>query len=151
MDLFEAAYRVAHDYRDGEQQGAVALARKMGKHPGTFLNEVNPAQDSHKLGLGDAQVMQLIANDHRIAQAMATNLGGAYFRLPDLSDLSDVALLEVLGRCGAELGDLFRSVNASLADNRISRADFARIEGEGMEAIAAVAEALARMRGMIDG
>ena len=45
MDVFEAAYRVAHDFRP---DGAVGLARRLGKNPGTLLNKLNP---HHQCGI----------------------------------------------------------------------------------------------------
>lgn len=148
MDVFDAAYRVAHDY---PHRGAVGLAAKLGKNPGTFLNKVNPGQETHQLTLGEAVEMQAISGDHRILHAMAAVLGEACFPLPDLSDLSDQALLELINRIGAEGGDFHREINHSLSDNRICAREFARIEDEAMQFIAAIGEAVARMKGMIDG
>lgn len=44
MDVLHAAYVVAHEFKP---KGAVGLAAKLGVNPGTFLNRVNPEQETH--------------------------------------------------------------------------------------------------------
>ncbi len=146
MDVFEAAYRVAHDFPGG----AVALAGKMGRNPGTFLNQVNPETETHHLHLGTAVQMQAITGDHRILQAMAGTLNEVCFPLPNLSRVSDDALLEMLCRIGYEGGDFYRVINLGLQNHRFTRADLAQVRNEGLEFIAAIAETMARMKGLLD-
>lgn len=64
MDVHDAAYRVAHDFLP---DGAVGLARKLGKVPGTFLNQLNPHQETAKLGLGDAVAKQAAVDPRSLA------------------------------------------------------------------------------------
>lgn len=146
MDVFQAAYRVAHDYPGG----AVKLAEKMGINPGTFLNRVNPEQEEHRLWLANAVQMQVVSGDHRILHAMAATLGEVCFRVPDLSRVSDQALIELLCKVGAEGGDFHRVINLGLHGERFSRAHLAQIRQEGLEFIAAIAETMARMEGLLD-
>lgn len=147
MDVIEAAYRVAHDYRPN---GAVGIAPRIGKSAGTLLNELNPHQESHKLGLLTATAMQAASGDHRILHAMAHTLGEVCFPVPDLSNVSDAALLEMLAKIGQEGGDFYRELNIALEDKRFSREDFATVKREAMEFIAAIAQAIARIEGMVD-
>ena len=146
MDVFEAAYRVAHDFPGG----AVELAKQIGENPGTFLNRVNPAQEEHKLWLAIAVRMQKASGDHRILYAMAATLGEVCFKVPDLKHVPDAALVELLCKIGKEGGDFYAATNEGLADRSFSRADFERIQTEGLEFIAAIAEAVARIEGLID-
>lgn len=146
MDIYEAAYRVAHDYPGG----AVKLAAKMGENPGTFLNRVNPETETHRLYLATAVQMQAISGDHRILHAMAGTLGEVCFAIPDLSKVSDASLLETVCAIGREGGDFHREIQNGLGDVRFSRARLAKIRKEGLEFIAAIAETMARIEGMVD-
>ena len=146
MDVLEAAWRVAHDYQAGVQ----GLAAKLGKHPGTFANELNPGQEGHKLGLGDATAMQAVAGDHRILHAMAHTLGEVCFAVPDLGRVSDEALLQLTNKIGAEGGDFHRAVDEALRQHRFTRQAYGRVQEEAMQYIAAIAEALARLEGLVD-
>lgn len=146
MDVFQAAYRVAHDYPGG----AVKLAEMMGINAGTFLNRVNPAQEEHKLWLGDVVQMQVVSGDHRILHAMAGTLGEVCFTIPVLANVSDEALLELVCKIGAEGGDFYRVVNLGLNNQRFTRAHLAQIKQEGLEFIAAIAETMTRMEGLVD-
>lgn len=152
MDVFQAAYRVAHDFEGGAAKsgGAVKLAQRMGKNPGTFLNQVNPEQETHKLWIGDAVLMQVISDDHRILHAMAATLGEVCFPIPDLKSVSDAALLELVCKIGTEGGHFYEVVNAGLNRARFTRADHERIREEGLQFIAAIAETMARVEGLID-
>lgn len=147
MDIFEAAYRTAHDH---QPQGAVGLARRLGKNPGTFLNELNPGQEGHKLGLGDATAMQTVSGDHRILHAMAHTLGEVCFALPDMHAVSDQCLLGHITKIGAESGDFYRVLHIALADGKFSRRDYRQVKQEAMEYIAAIAEAVHRIEGIVD-
>lgn len=146
MDVFQAAYRVAHDYPGG----AVKLAAQMGKNPGTLLNRVNPEQEEHKLWLGDAVQMQSVSGDHRILYAMAGTLGECCFKVPNLSHVSDAALLDLVCKIGEEGGDFYRAVNISLQGARFTREQLAKVRTEGLEYIAAIAETMARIEGLLD-
>lgn len=146
MDVFEAAYRTAHDHRP---DGAVGMARRLGKTPGTFLNELNPEQEGHKLGLGTATAMQAFG-DHRILHSMAHTLGEVCFAVPDMSRVSDAALLQLMAKIGQEGGDFYRAFNFALSDGRFTRSDYGNVQREAMEFIAAIAETLARIEGIVD-
>lgn len=93
MDVFEAAYRVAHDFKP---DGAVGLARRLGKNPGTFLNKLNPHQDSHSLTIGEAVQISTATGDRRILEAFASTMGCGVFVLPDGGLACDMALIELL-------------------------------------------------------
>lgn len=152
MDVFQAAYRVAHDFEGGAAKngGAVKLAQRMGKNPGTFLNQVNPEQETHKLWLGDAVLMQTLSHDHRILHAMAATLGEVCFRIPDLKNVSDQALIELICKIGHEGGHFYQVINSGISQTRFTRQALERIREEGYEFIAAIAETMARIEGMLD-
>lgn len=102
MNVFDAVYRVAHDFAD---RGAVGLAARIGKNAGTFLNEVSGTCETAKLGLGTAVAMSVAANDARILHAFADALGFVAVRRPAASaEAGDAALL-----------DLFLSLDIAIA------------------------------------
>ena len=51
---------------------------------------------------------------------------------------------------GIEGGDFYREVNTGLQGRRFTPAMLRKIRDEGLEFISAIAEAMARMEGMVD-
>lgn len=146
-DVHEAFYRVVHD-RD-----VAKLAGMMGMSPGVLYNKANPNETNHhKPTLADCVVLTNLTQDKRIAQAFCHSVGGLYVELPDLSDLSTDALLDHLLCVGEEVGNFHGAIHASLTDdNRINRAEYLVIEAEAHHLVAAVLEALERMKEMSGG
>jgi len=147
MDVFEAAYRVAHDFRP---DGAVGIARRIGKNPGTFLNKLNPNQEMHHLTLGEAVAMSIAAADARIAQAFAYELGGAFVPLPPVTAASDLELLTLMLARDEKGGTFASTVARCLDDGRISPRDWKEIRTAGMAYLSAFMALMQRFEGMSD-
>lgn len=145
MDVHDAAYRVAHDFRP---DGAVGLARKLGRNSGTFLNQLNPGQETSKLGLGDGPAISLAANDFRILHAFADTCGFVAVRKPDFSRVSDASLLEMVLARDVRLGAFASVVQSALADGAICPVEMARIEETAYDVAAATLELVERLRGL---
>lgn len=146
-DVFAAFYRVVHDHPAGVER----LAGRMGMSPAVLYNKANINESSHhKPTLGDAVAVSSLTGDHRILHAFAATLGEVCFPLPDLSRVSDSALLELINNIGAEGGDLYRAINEGLGDRSYTRDEHARVTTEANEFIAAICEAVARLEGLID-
>lgn len=145
MDVFEAAYRVAHDYRP---DGAVGLARRMGKNPGTLLNKLNPGQETHHLTLGEAVALSLAAGDTRVAEAFAFELGGVFIKLPAKGAASDLELLNLMLQRDERSGAFSRTVHRCLEDGHISRTDWTQIKAAGMAYLGAFMSLMQRFEGM---
>jgi len=146
-DVFDAFNRVVHDY----PEGVAKLASRMAMSPGVLYNKANNNESAHhKPTLGDAVLASLATNDHRILHAFASTVGEVCFPLPDLSKVSDSALLELVANIGAEGGDFYRAINEGLAENGYTRREHARVKAESHEFIAAICEAVARLEGLID-
>jgi hypothetical protein len=146
-DVHEAARSLALEY------GVERLAAETGTPPGTIYNKINThggPEAHHKPTLADALIWQRLSGDHRILHAEAQTLGEVCFPLPDLSQVSDAALLELLTKVGAEGGDFHRAINSALSDGRFTRKEIVSIRKEGFEFIAAIAEAMERMEGLVD-
>jgi len=146
-DVFQAFNRVVHDYPDGVE----ALASRMTVSPGTLYNKANLNESSHhKPTLGDAVLATLATGDHRILHAFAHTVGEVCFPLPDLSRVSDSALLELITKIGVEGGDFHRAINEGMADRRYRRHEHEAVKAEAHQFIAAICEAVARLEGLID-
>jgi hypothetical protein len=146
-DVFDAFNRVVHDY----PEGVARLASRMAMSPGVLYNKANNNESAHhKPTLGDAVLASLATGDHRILHAFAATLGEVCFPLPDLSKVSDSALLELINTVGAEGGDFYRAINDGMADRRYTRAEHAAVRAEAHQFVAAICEALARLEGLVD-
>lgn len=145
MDVFEAAYRVAHDYKGG----AVALAGRLGKNPGTLLNKLNPHHETCVLSLSDAVAISVVTGDRRILEAFAAVLDCAVIALPDHETTSDAALLDLLLHKDSELGDFASALSDAIADGKVTAAEFSAMEREGLQAVAALLTLLSRLKGMV--
>lgn len=145
MDVHDAAYRVAHDFAP---DGAVGLARKLGRNAGTFLNQLNPAQETAKLGLGDAVAMSISAADFRILHAFADSCGFIAVAKPDFSRVSDASLLEMLLRRDREEGEFAQVLAAALDHGDLTPAKLSEIGEEAYQAVAAMLELVERLKGL---
>lgn len=143
MDVLQAAYRVAHDFKP---DGAVGLARKQGISSGTFSNEVNPEQETHKLGLGRAVAMSLAAQDFRILHAFADTCGFVAIAKPDLASVTDERLLDLFLIRDQASGEFARAVTRALEDRRISEDELSAIEDRAYTYVATVLEIVERLR-----
>lgn len=148
MDVFHAAYLVGHEFRP---DGVTGLSRKMGRNAGTFSNQLNPAQETAKLGLSDAVAMSLAADDFRILHAFADTCGHLAFKKPDYSRVSDASLLDMVLQRDARLGAFAGVVQAALDDGSIDPVEMARIEEAAYEVAAAHLEMVERLRGLRRG
>lgn len=99
--LERAAQKMVHNYPGGGD----ALGALLGKRPGVLNNEVNPECTHAKLGLVDAVLAELFADDDTILLAHAHLLGRVCYVLPAPDSLiGDVALLEAFSRWQAANG-----------------------------------------------
>lgn len=146
MDVFNAAYRLAHDFRP---DGAVGLARKLGINQGTFLNQLNPNTETHGLSLARALQMSVFTGDRRILAAFAAEMGCAVVSLPDLRRKSNRDLLALMLQRDREVGEFAQQVETALADQRISPRELEAIRSAGMEAVGAFLELMARFEEVV--
>ena len=147
-DVQAAFYRVVHDF------GVEKLAGMMGISPGVLYNKanVNETGGHHKATLADCIVVTHLTGDKRIVQAFAHAVGGVFYALPDLSQLSTGTLLLHILKIGREYGDVHSVIHDVLSnDEEISPIAYKTIEHETHELIAALLEGLARMREMSRG
>lgn len=142
MDPLTAAHKVAHDFRDG---GAVALARLMTKNPGTFLNELNPDQEGHKLGLATAVLMTELADDNRVIESWAQQRGLMVLPVPADHFPHDTELIALLLKRDRKAGEFARVIDEALENGEISHHEAALIRAWGHRLIASVMELVVRL------
>jgi hypothetical protein len=149
MDIFDAAYRVAHDF---PERGAVGLALKIGKNPGTFLNEVSGTVETAKLGLATAVAMSVAADDPRILHAFADAMGFVAIKRPSPhDDASDQALLDLFLSRDIRAGSFAKAVASAIEDGHISRDEMADIQERAYQAAQAIFDIRSRLAGLVDG
>lgn len=148
MDVLQAVYRVAHDF---EPKGAVGLAAKMGLNPGTFLNRVNPEQDTHSLPIGMAVAMTLAANDFRILHAFADTCGHLAFPKPDYSCVSDSSLLDMVLQRDVQMGALSSVIASAIEDGSINPVEMGRIAEAAYDVVSCTLELVERLKGLRSG
>lgn len=148
MDVMQAAYRVAHDF---QPDGATGLARKLGQTPGTFLNRVNPEQDTHFLPVGLAVAMSMAANDYRVLHAFADTCGHLAFKKPNYSRVSDASLLEMVLQRDTRMGAFSGVIEHALESGDIDAVEMARIEETAYDLTASILEMVERLRGLRKG
>jgi hypothetical protein len=146
-NILDAVYRTVHDFEGGAER----LGQLLGVSPAVIDNKANPnASTPHLPTVPDVMAWQAITRDYRILHAMANALGHVAVKVPDLSRVSDEALLELFVNIGRKGGRFHDAVHDALADGRFSACEYAKVEKDGFQYIAAVIEAMSRMRGIID-
>ncbi|MDP2398843.1 MAG: phage regulatory CII family protein [Burkholderiales bacterium] len=156
IDTLEALRRAVYEYvdpTDSASRGVPAVAKKMGLPAGTLYNKLNYQNDElrHVPSVPDMIQIVGITGDLRILAALNHTFGCVCFPVPDLSKVSDSALLELVNRIGAESGDFHRAINNALTAKTCSAKAVATVQKEGFEYMGAIVETMARMPGLIDG
>jgi hypothetical protein len=145
QDLRQAVYDLVHGF------GIDELARLTNTSAAVIANKANPNPTTpHIPTLSDALVWQMLTKDHRILHTEARILGEICFPVPDLTRVCDDALLEHLTAIGKECGDFHAELQRALRDRRFTRGEFTQVQREAFEFMAAMAEMLARLEGLID-
>lgn len=144
-DVHEAFRAVVHDY------DVAQMAAKIGMPLGTLYNKANLNESSaHKPTLADAVLVQVIAADTRIVEAMAHTLGGVFVKLPTVQAISDVALLEMVAEISIKNGQFHGELKDALADGKFSHEEHLRIHQRALTYITTILESVSRIKGMVD-
>ena len=127
----------------GLDGGIETAARLLKRNPQTMRNSL-VSQDRNKLDIGDAEAIIDLADSDELAIAAARQRGGVFIKLEGghaESDLSDMALLELVTKVWRTSGDVGRVVDEVLADGRIDLTEVAKVR----EAITKAQQGLADM------
>lgn len=156
IDVLEAARRACFEYvdpTDSKCKGVPAVAKKIAMSPGVLYNKLNYASEGlgHALTVPDLVQIIGVTGDMRIVAALCHTFGVVCFPVPDMSQVSDAALLDLLNNIGAQGGDFHRAFSDALKGKRCTAKAVAIVHREGYEYMGAIAETMARMPGLIDG
>lgn len=144
-DVHEAFRAVVHEF------DVAKMAAKLGMPTGTLYNKANLNESSaHKPTLADAILVQVIAGDTRIVEAMAHTLGGVFVKLPTVQTISDVALLEMVADISIMNGRFHGELKAALEDGKFSKDEHQAIHQRALTYITAIIATVSRIEGMVD-
>ncbi|WP_426056884.1 phage regulatory CII family protein [Janthinobacterium sp. PSPC2-1] len=144
-DVHEAFRAVVHDFDVSK------MAAALGMPTGSLYNKANLNESSaHKPTLADAVLVQIIAKDTRLVEAMAYTLGGVFVPLPPVELISDAALLEMVANISIANGVFHGELKEALEDGKFSKTEHLKIHQRGLEYISTILEAVGRIQGMVD-
>jgi len=144
-DVHEAFRAICHDY------DVAKMASLLSTPAGTLYNKCNLNESSpHKATLADAMLVQIIASDHRLVEAMAFTLGGAFVKLPKPAVISDQALLDMVCEISIESGRFHGELRDALADGKFTAAEHDAIHQRALVYIQKILESVGRIQGMVD-
>lgn len=113
--------------------GLPKLANKLGIGETVFRSKCNPNTETHKLSLREAMAMMLLTDDVRILEVMADQLG---YKLEPVETCAADSVLDAVLLLGSSVGEVNRTIQEALADNRISARELADIRNRSSEAMA---------------
>lgn len=156
IDVLEAARRAVYEYADptdSKSHGVPAVAKKLGMPAGTLYNKLNYHNDElrHTLSVPDLVQILAITGDLRILAALNHTFGCVCFPVPDLSKVSDSALLELVNRIHIEGGQFHQAIDGVLGGERSAEKAAFFLRKEGLEYVGAIVETMVRAEGLIDG
>lgn len=127
MTIAHLAYRIAHEFKGG----VVGLASLMGRGDKVLASKLNPNTPTHHLNIDELEMMGDFTDTNlQIAQYFADKCNAIVFKLPNVSDQSDMCLLDSYMQIMKEMGDLAAEFQKAYADGSIDRKEFTRIANE---------------------
>lgn len=150
-DVVSAAKEACEAYGGGVHRGGgiPAVAAKIGMKPGVLYNKLQGDETSyHRLHVQDLQLVVIVTGDLRPLQALARTLNCVCIPVPDMTHLSDAALIELLARVSEEGGDYHRALRRALEKGGIDAKELALLTREKFEWVGAIEEAHARVKGL---
>lgn len=141
----EAGYRLVHNYPGGPQE----LAPLVNLRYGTLMNKANPEMRDHQFTVRQAISIQAAQRKFLMLYAEARLLKHVCVPLGQFPNASDVELLNLYAKYHEEVGQTAKAISDSLADGKITRAEYDKIEQEAFEDAAAMFDLLARIKGLV--
>ena len=146
MNIHDATYNTGHDYPGG----VAALSVRMGVSRNVLQNKLNPAIEYHKLTLDEALRMQALTGDVRVLQAMAEELGFVCIAIPQFDGVADMELLDAYTAMVVDEGRFAGDFRATLADGKISQAEYELLRDDLHMQQCHEMELLARVESLIE-
>ncbi|WP_051261841.1 phage regulatory CII family protein [Desulfovibrio inopinatus] len=112
-----------------------AIAESLGKRYPTLMAELNPEQESHKLGIELLIPIMQQTGSTTPLEYMAQRMGGVFVPLPKISEEhANIKSIEAL----REFTEFMTVVADAWSDGKITKAELERIDTEGGQAVAAI-------------
>jgi hypothetical protein len=146
MSILDVCYRVAHDYAGG---GVKALAVRMGMSYQVLQNKLNPNCDTHHLTVEQAAQIADMTGTDDIAKAFAERRNMVCIPVAQHPGASDMELLDLIISMESEKAEMLDAIKKSLQDGKVDQIEAGKIRKEYMDLVAAIAELLGRIEGMV--
>ena len=146
LNILDTAHAVAHEY-DG---GCESLAPRMGVGAQVLRNKVNPNIATHHLTLAEAVRMSDLANDYRILETWAQQVGMALVKIPLPEDCADAEVVELMAKSLGSLGDVGAEIVKTLEDGRVERHEAEKVNDRAFAHITTVVSLTSRVAGMAE-
>lgn len=143
LSIETALYQAAHDYPGG----IPALAGATGCNARTLQNMLNIGSDA-KPTLKVFRDTLNATRDRRIVQAVLHPINWIGVPLSDLTNVSDVELLDAVNKIVSRVGETTGDLMQSLSDGEIDDQEIAELEGDVDNAVQALQEFLLRVRAL---
>ncbi|EEG08210.1 phage regulatory CII family protein [Pseudogulbenkiania ferrooxidans] len=145
IDVFEELQQAAHAF------GVPKLAGLMKVHKGTLYNKVSLKKPNalHKPTLSDFIQILDYSRNLRPLKALNSLFNCVTYQLPDMSNVSDEALLDLVNQVHVEAGEAHRSMGDALDDGVVTLDEFKTVERDLHDWIAAILELRSRFKGLV--
>ncbi len=112
--------------------GLVALAAAMGKTEAATRNRIYACK-GQQMAVEDALVMQALSGTTHFAEAVASESGGVFLRLPEPNDADRGELFGKFAELYAELGELSGQMREAVEDGKIDHRERRGIAETGQD------------------
>lgn len=127
------------------------LAANMGLKVGTLYNKADADEGSHhKPTLRDVVLATRATGDMRVLDALDAMFGRVAYVVSDKSHCSDIELLNLLAKLGAQNGEFHAVLFNALADGKFTQAELEQVRAEAHDVISALLALVDRLKGMVD-
>lgn len=139
-DVYEVLRQISMSY------GVPKLASQMGVSTGTLYNKLNLNDSSqlHKPTLADFTQIVSITHSTAPLQALCMLFSGVFYRLPDVKDFPNEALLEIVNQVHIKSGDVHGVMQNALSDGVVTPDEVKSFDKECQQWLAAILELKAR-------
>ena len=144
-DVLEVIRTTAYEY------GVDKLAAKLAVQKGTLYNKLNNDDGSahHKITLQDFIQIINITGDYKPLLSLCGLLDHAAYKFPDLSNLGDEALLDIVNTVHIEGGQSHKVLADALADGQVTQDECVAFERQVFMWLSAILALRSRVHGMV--
>ncbi|SEN72032.1 Phage regulatory protein CII (CP76) [Nitrosospira multiformis] len=145
MSIKDVLYRAVHAYPGG----VAALAARMGKNPNTLQSKINPNLGTHHTTAEELEQIQTFTNTDEIAKYLAAQRGMICIPVVRHEGASDTEILDLVIQMNTAESGFLSEMQRALADGGVCEKEMAVIRNKAHEHMAAIAELVSRIEGMV--